>query len=517
MLQMIFYIDTSAILHLQYNDTHSYTFAIFRQGNSTRIENLVITEKINGEILAKIVSYNLTNPEKIAIQNNEFVNLSTKMSSTTVDPSTFSIQQLTTRIECHDEERQVVEACSSKEHDESNMELWHRCTATVKPKMYIILTTVCEYVSGGGGDNGGSIGLPGDSGAGSNTGGEPIGNIDDIIDNPITTPLLNVSPVIAFIWGLNTEQSQWWNEVATTETKELLENYLNQNTVDNVLLDEAEQFALQFIQNSLSSGLNLDFEKSLKSPANIDFSAIDTNTPEGQHFSWIYDKLMQTDDFKQLFINTFGGSQTRLNVKFEFADDLPSGQYGTCRLQLNNGNYTNLIRINRSKIGTTSNLSIAKTIFHEGIHAYLNIKNIDENLGSSIPALNGMDLKEVIGTFYQGFGGIPVNGSNQTQHAFIFDHLVPVLEHALADLKFELISQSDISVLDNTTNGYFYNNSTGLEEPFNWNDLFYFLSLNGLQESPPFITLYPVGSIGRAKFDWYGYYVGIINLTKTEF
>ena len=283
-----FYIDTSAILHLQYNDTHSYTFAIFRQGNSTRIENLVITEKINGEILAKIVSYNLTNPEKIAIQNNEFVNLSTKMSSTTVDPSTFSIQQLTTRIECHDEERQVVEACSSLKHDESNMELWHQCKATVKPKVYIILTTVCEDVSSGGGDNGGSSGLPGDSGAGSNTGGEPIGSIDDINDEPITTPLLNVSPVRTFIAGLNAEKSQWWNEVATTETKALLENYLNQNTVDNALLDEAEQFVTELIDTSIILNINAsdiwfnDYENFRAQMSNSERSIFDSILPNRQ-------------------------------------------------------------------------------------------------------------------------------------------------------------------------------------------------------------------------------------------
>ena len=294
-----------------------------------------------------------------------------------------------------------------------------------------------------------------------------------------------------------------------TPTKNNIFNYL----VSQYFNQEALDFVMELIDSSIESGLNLDIEKSLNSPFNIDFSSIDENTPEGQHFAWIYSKLMQTTNFKELFIDTFGGPQTKLNVKFEFADNLPDDVYGRTRLQLNNGNYTNLIRINRSKIGTTSNLSIAKTIFHEGIHAYLNIKNQNQNLGSTIPALNGMDLKEVIGTFYQGFGGILVNGSDQTQHAFIFDHLVPVLESTLAELKDDLISPYHINQMETNPNSFFYNPITSMEEPFNWNDLFHFLSLNGLQESTPFQTMYPNNSVGFAKFQWYGYQIGIINLT----
>jgi len=95
--------------------------------------------------------------------------------------------------------------------------------------------------------------------------------------------------------------------------------------------------------------------------------------------------------------------------------------------------------------------------------------------------------------------------------------MLTVFTNVLADLKEKLISSADINVLDTTTNGDFYNPETGLNEPFNWNDLFYFLSLNGLQGSTPFITLYPNGSVGYEKWRHYGYDIGIINLTKTQF
>ncbi len=72
-------------------------------------------------------------------------------------------------------------------------------------------------------------------------------------------------------------------------------------------------------------------------------------------------------------------------------------------------------------------------------------------------------------------------------------------------------------VYSDETNSTFYNPETGLNEPFNWNDLFYFLSLNGLQDSAPFIALYPIGSVGYEKWEWYGYDMAIINLTKIKF
>jgi hypothetical protein len=437
--------------------------------------------QINGEILAKIVSYNLTNHEKIAIQNNEFVNLSTKMSSTTVDPSTFSIQQLTARIECHDEERQVVEACSSLKHDESNMELWHQCTATVKPKVYIILTTVCEDVSSGGGDNGGSSGLPGDSGAGSNTGGEPIGSIDDINDEPITTPLLNVSPVRTFIAGLNAEESQWWNEVATTETKALLENYLNQNTVDNVLLDEAEQFALQFIQNSLSSGLNLDFEKSLKSPANIDISNFEDETEDEERIlNCTIDKLMKSSNFKNLYNSIFGANDDRINFKIEIGD-LPNNKGGQTHAQYNglNGQVNNLfntITISRDRILNTSTLYLANIIIHEMIHAYLNIQRA--NLGEDIYNLNNYDT---LGDFLVSNQPIATNNTNIDTHTFMFQNMIPVFVNIYNQILNELVNQSEIEELEGSDildpiSGEFY-------ESWNVQNLLFYLSTTGLDKN----------------------------------
>lgn len=250
------------------------------------------------------------------------------------------------------------------------------------------------------------------------------------------------------------------------------------------------EFATQLINNTIESGLIFDVEKSYKSPANIDFTAIDKTTPEGQKLDCIYQKLMQSPSFKNLFEDTFGGSQTKLNVKFEIADNLPNNINGTCQLQPpSNGNYTNLIRINVNILSgpdIKSNFKVAKTILHECIHAYLNIKKINCNLGTTIPELNGLDLQSLIGTFYQSFGcHIDVNGSPQSQHEFMFTYLIPTFQSIIGDIYQSLASESNLNYVNSTP---FYNSLTDENFNWSWNDFFKYYSLEGLHQCDSFIN-----------------------------
>ncbi|RAR51046.1 hypothetical protein [Flavobacterium lacus] len=65
-----------------------------------------------------------------------------------------------------------------------------------------------------------------------------------------------------------------------------------------------------------------------------------------------------------------------------------------------------------------SNFSIAKTILHECIHAYLNIKKIDSNLGTTIAELSGLDLGQLLGSLKGGFGGAPIANGMLIQQAY---------------------------------------------------------------------------------------------------
>jgi hypothetical protein len=322
----------------------------------------------------------------------------------------------------------------------------------------------------------------GGGGSSYNGGSGGTGGANSINTSPVNNSIEFSETVSNFLQSLSPEQLEYWNGLSTREQKNIVD-YLEQPSAD-------VEFVIQFLENSINSGLNLDFKKSLKSPANIDFSEIDKTTIEGQKLDCIYQKLMQSPSFENLFHNTFGGNQTKLNVKFEIANNLPDNIGGVCQLQPTvNGAYTNLIRININHLigmNAKSNLINARTILHECIHAYLNIKKINCNLGTTIPELNGLDLQSLIGTFYQSFGcHIDVNGSLQSQHDFIFTYLIPSFRNIFSDIYNLLASESNINYVNNTI----YNNSlTGENFTWNWNDFFKYYSMEGLHLCDSFVS-----------------------------
>lgn len=152
------------------------------------------------------------------------------------------------------------------------------------------------------------------------------GGNPDIATSVATHPVFMGIINFRFIRRLTPEQKAWWNNASNNEAVAAILNYLKENMYGSSLLDinnEAIVFARQFIQNCINSGLNLNFEKSLESPANIDFTGIDLDTSEGKKLDCIYKTMMTVPAFKDLFQNTFG-TNDRINVKFEIADNLPS-------------------------------------------------------------------------------------------------------------------------------------------------------------------------------------------------
>ena len=315
-----------------------------------------------------------------------------------------------------------------------------------------------------------------------------------------------------FLFYLSAEELSWLNNPNNSEAK----NAINAYVASTGFNDQSIDFGKQFIQANLDTGLKLDFEKSLKSPANIDDSGIDKTTAQGKKFDCIYSKLMESSKFKNLFLNTFG-SNVRLNVKFEIADNLPSNLSGTCHLMPSSGgSHFNVIRISKNLLsendqgdGFSSNILIAKTILHECIHAYLNIKKINCNLGTTIPELEGLDLQGLIGTFYQSFGcHIDVNGSPQSQHDFIFNFMVPTFTGILGEIKNSLISAQHQVQCEGT----FYNPSTNEPQIFNWPDFFKYTSMSGLHQCDSFNTA--INQVPN-EFGKFRYYSSLANmLTK---
>ncbi len=234
-----------------------------------------------------------------------------------------------------------------------------------------------------------------------------------------------------------------------------------------------------------------------ESPFDIDISnvldSINLPTPDSTNlanskFLCIYDKLTKSDGFKKLFIDTFGDSD-KFNVTFEIVDDLPSNVGGRtgATVFLVNGNFNRInviIKMNKAKLISNPSFSISRTIIHEAIHAYLKLKLRDCNAGSSLDFLNNLDLEETIREYYDNFNcAVP----GQSQHEFMFDHMIPVMTQILSEVKDNLVPLHHQTSAEGE-NFSSPSNPVVPDTPFNWNDFYSYLSLQGLDSTEGFAS-----------------------------
>ncbi len=290
----------------------------------------------------------------------------------------------------------------------------------------------------------------------------------DLILNYITNNLSNIEEKTESYFLLKYINLSFLSQ-QTTEIQLSIFNFLLQDIHSSINQDFAKEAIKRMQENP---NLKIDVLKSSKSPAYIDTSAIDNNTPEGAKFNKIYDKLMTSPKFKEMFIDMFQNN-SHYEVKFQIGN-IPSGANGTTDTNLSNPT-CNIITLDKNFINTFNKMEIAKTIIHEFIHAYLNVKICDSNLGTPIPTLNNIDLYNVINQQYNGFLG------NQQQHNFIYNYLLPVMETILSDVKDTLVTpQNNLEMLNNVSVRIPENNSP--PSPFIWSQYFHNLALIGLHK-----------------------------------
>ena len=272
---------------------------------------------------------------------------------------------------------------------------------------------------------------------------------------------------VSFYNNLSRQQQQWAD--ANLDIYNQIKQYLNKNLWSSESTLFANELISQMAQNP---GLSLDVDASFKSPFNIDRSAIDKNTPEGAKFGMVYESLMTSPTFKKLFIDLFGNND-RFCVDFKIAP-IASGANGTTTAIKSNPEL-NTIVISPTYLKNTNKIEIAKTIIHECIHAYLNVKLCDSGQGMSIATLNNLDFFNVVNLEYNGFNG------DQAQHNFIYNYMLPTMKTILSDVKDRLVSMVDDQNIKNTV---IYPNAPNLTQKvgFDWNDCYYNLALSGLQD-----------------------------------
>ena len=316
---------------------------------------------------------------------------------------------------------------------------------------------------------------------------------------PVPNELMNLSngigggganvdiALLEFEQYLDLNQQNWWNSSRNSDKKAEISNFLIAYPDE---IEFAREMLLQMIDDP---SLKLDVESSFKSPFNIDKSSIKDVTEEDKKFNSVYKSLTDSPAFKNLFLDLFDNNNKRFNVKFEIIENLDNITRkidGFTTPPVLEGRPT-LIQINKQILTSTglrpmTNIEIAKTILHECIHAYLAIKGkYPDAGGSTIPGIENMTFAEVLKATRPGTGA---------QHDFMYKNMVPTMQKILAEIRDSVTSSTTRATVESIRlQPNFYSNpiKTTL---WNWNDYFYYLSLNGLQDTEAFKISFPANT-----------------------
>jgi len=191
----------------------------------------------------------------------------------------------------------------------------------------------------------------------------------------------------------------------------------------------------------------------------------------------IYNKLAQSSNFKDLFIDTFNES-TDMHITFKLSNSFPDSQSAVTSPDSLNSASHQTITLNANHITTKHPLTIAQTIIHETLHAFLNYKQANgecdsTNLSPSIYDLESLTLGELLNDF--NYNCIE-NATND--HNLMFNLLIPVMVQQLNEVFNSLVATED---LDPTL--FFYPPPNGNQHSFTWENAIYYMSLEGLEEA----------------------------------
>ncbi|PJJ10142.1 hypothetical protein CLU83_3535 [Flavobacterium sp. 1] len=232
----------------------------------------------------------------------------------------------------------------------------------------------------------------------------------------------------------------------------------------------------------ISINPSINMAASALSPFNVDLTSVEGNdTPEKQKFNEVYDALTKSPEFKTLFTDLFGGTQTRFNVKFEIAEHVYDSTNKEVHATTSQDPVTKNIVIKISKQILTadgtmnqSKIENAKTVLHECIHAYLMIKLANQTVG--------MDITGVINTMYP---------TANEQHDFMYGKMIPTMQKVLGEIRDLVTTQTGRNVVDTEITMH----PTPLTSTqWIWSEYYKYLSFKGLDGTSCFKQDLPVNS-----------------------
>lgn len=489
-------IDTTSIIAYSHEDLTTYTFKVFTiTDNFTNSTNRLVKSK-DGEVNTYLIRYipsstyrnNLRNSSDGRVKYDGYAQLLAEDGQLIFEQKVINGSSINEPTGCVPHilaEGGYWNCAADNEHHPGLC--GSVCTACGSEWVPFSITVLNGCNGGGGNNNNGDSGNddPYNGGGGGNDGNDNDnndggGNTNDAPDLP-TEPVLGGGEEMAIEDHFNPylcldmsvpEETNWAYDNHDEATQ--IWNYIFNNFSPNDPNDCADFDCLvDNVNLSNNSPFNVDFSN-INSCSNeqIDASEVEDN----EKFMCIYEKLTESNGFKNLFIDLFSESQD-INVKFTLVE-LPNTVAGVTKASLNDISDLE-IQINKNHLDTRHPIAIAQTIIHEAIHAFVKVKLYQcNNTGLTIQELNNKDLSDLLNEELEHVCG----GIEGDAHILMFNELIPYMESLLAEVFNDLVAPEDY----NPDINYYPGN--GDLHVFNWPTGLHYISMIGLSGTNAFNT-----------------------------
>ncbi|QNK77979.1 hypothetical protein H7F37_02500 [Winogradskyella sp. PAMC22761] len=138
-----FTVNTETAKYVEYGNYHSYTFAVDRGFDNELTENLLLSLQNDGSYKAILVTYDLTDAEKLALSNDQLINLTNTPSFQYIDDQALVTNILSKNAseECF-AFTQIYNKCCENVHTEVSIANGVNCTCETDPTGYVFEITL---------------------------------------------------------------------------------------------------------------------------------------------------------------------------------------------------------------------------------------------------------------------------------------------------------------------------------------------------------------------------------------
>jgi hypothetical protein len=447
--------DFGKYLESSDGEYHSYTFPVTRETDNGMLENLLVTLESDGSYEIFLISYNITDQEKLEFFEGKFIDFEDKINYTKIN--TDLLEQLFSRlaINCID----IYYTYCAEGNHAGGMSNGSAC-----PAQSISSRPWCESSSGSSTSGDGTDG----TGDGTTSGGGSDGNESENESDPneveegpndedqndedpdndpiqVTTPVVPPEEVIKvclneiMLSGTSNVDIAGWLDNANVLQKKAVANYLNSNSSNPVAGNDTncdDPVALGFVELAIQVMLNgetTDFQEALDIIIStiIEDEIVDDNLDDCSKGILNELKTLQSTDIAEI-IKRFGD----LNAPYDWEI-----KTGTPPVNSNNSaetdwkrdlngvaiDYDYLTFINPTYKNQATKIGVARVILHEMIHAYL-ISLVDDTTitGSSDVTNFPLLWNALVTNTYN-------NNPNQLQHEIIGRRFIEPLKDALKE------------------------------------------------------------------------------------